>query len=105
MDTNVKNYKNKHNLEIPVVLDQAWHVKLVLTVVVILIRVGGSSSERHQLGFFCRDLNLDGVAQHCKALDQDLLAGDQLLAGRLAHLLHLLQQVGDVLDLLVGALL
>ena len=105
MDTNMENYKNKHNLEILVVLDQAWHVKLVLTVVVILIRVRGSASEGHQLGLFCRDLNLDGVAEHCKTLDQDLLAGDQLLAGRLAHFLHLLEQAGYVLDLLVSALL
>ena len=34
-----------------------------------------------------------------------MLAHDELLAGRLAHLLHLLQQVGDRLDLLGRALL
>ena len=34
-----------------------------------------------------------------------MLAHDELLAGRLAHLLHLLQQAGDRLDLLGRALL
>ena len=101
----MKSYKNIHNVEIPdILLDEAWHVKLVLTVFLV-VGIGGSARERHQLGLFCRDLNLDGVAEHRKALDQDLLTGDQLLAGRLAHLLHLLEQVGDLLDLLVGALL